>query len=127
MCGFMNSILVTTPASVTGFFWSNSTANPWCARTGAEALNRRKARRHPADEIILIAASPAGQSELASLYIEGHVRSSGMILPCLCRVARRGGQASRLYGLISPLQMRTGQRACPTLPTVFLAHSRKDS
>src|SRR6202011_2396931 len=34
MCGFMNSILVTVPVSVTGLLSSNSTLNPWCATTG---------------------------------------------------------------------------------------------
>src|SRR6202043_1186353 len=80
MCGFINSILVTTPMSVMGFFWSNSTANPWCARTGAEADNRTKARRQAVNELSLIVAPPTSDRELAFLYNLGFVRSSRMIL-----------------------------------------------
>src|ERR1700726_1723780 len=91
MCGFINSILVTTPMSVMGFFWSNSTANPWCARTGAEADNRTKASRQAVNEVSLIVAPPTSDRELAFLYNLAFVRSRKMILQYRVRLLGRTG------------------------------------
>src|SRR2546427_3649375 len=41
----MNSILVTTPVSVTGLLSSNSTLKPWCATTGEANSNAEESTR----------------------------------------------------------------------------------
>src|SRR5260370_32806466 len=68
MCGFMNSIFVTVPVSVTGLLSSNSTLNPWCATTGDAA---KSADARARDEKKELRMNSSRSASLRSLYASG--------------------------------------------------------
>src|SRR5580700_2061444 len=75
----MNSIFVTVPVSVRGLSLSNSTENPWCAKTSDGAESRHRARKAAADEMVLKIAPRYTTANMFTCITEGFARSSPMI------------------------------------------------
>src|SRR5580700_1933546 len=75
----MNSIFVTVPVSVRGLSLSNSTENPWCAKTSDGAESRHRARKAAADDMVLKIAPRYTTANMFTCITEGFARSSPMI------------------------------------------------
>ena len=89
----MNSILVTTPVSISGVSLSNSTENPWCARTGADTESKKKANPNATDDLVLKIAPRRTIASLASCITSGFAGSSKMISRFGARRASQGDVA----------------------------------